>query len=298
MEAKNLGKRGRICMLLVTLLVGFGAGCAVSQKKAVPPSQIRPALEATKAQLLSNYDQQAKAIRSLNASVTLVPTAGSTYTGVIEQYHEVNAFILAEQPAKIRVIGQAPVVAKDVFDMVSDGKMFRIYIPSKHKFIIGSTEMRRTAQKPIENLRPQHLVDALFWPVIPATATVVFEESNQPPERSYILTLLRHSGDGWEVERKIWFDRADLSIARIEIFAGGGRLVSDIRYADWQPVADGAKYPQHIWLVRPHDDYQLEIRFKKLAVNEAIADDRFELQQPAGTDLVRLDEEGKEQPQL
>ena len=81
MEAKTLGIRARICMVLVTLLAGFGAGCAVSQKHAVPPSQVRAALDATKAQLLAQYDQQAKAIQSLNASVTLVPTAGSTYSG-------------------------------------------------------------------------------------------------------------------------------------------------------------------------------------------------------------------------
>jgi hypothetical protein len=284
-------------MILLTPLLGFDSGCAVSNKHVVPPAQVRAALDATKEQLLAQYNLQAQAIRSLNASVTLVPTAGSTYTGVIEQYHEVNAFILAEQPSKIRVIGQAPVVAKDVFDMVSDGKTFRIFIPSKHKFIVGSTELNREAKKPIENLRPQHLVDALFWPVIPASAPVVFEEWNQPPERDYILTLLQHAGDGWEVERKIWFDRADLSLAHVEIFAGGGRLVSDIRYADWQPVEGGARYPQHIWIVRPHDDYQLEIRIKKLSVNETIADDRFDLQQPPGTELVRLDDEGKEQPQ-
>ncbi len=284
-------------MILLTPLLGFGSGCAVSNQHVVPPAQVRAALDATKEQLLAQYNRQAQAIHSLNAGVTLVPTAGSTYTGVIEQYHEVNAFILAEQPSKIRVIGQAPVVAKDVFDMVSDGKTFRIFIPSKHKFIVGSTELNREAKKPIENLRPQHLVDALFWPEISATAQVLFEEWNQPPERNYILTILRPAGDGWEVERKIWFDRADLSLARIEIFTTGGRLVSGIRYADWQAVEGGARYPRHIWIVRPHDDYQLEIRVKKLSVNEAIADDRFDLQQPPGTELVRLDDEGKEQPQ-
>ena len=93
-------------------------------------------------------------------------TAGSAYSGVIEQYHEVNGFILAARPADIRVIGQAPVVSKNIFDMVSDGSTFSIYIPSKNKFIVGPANLERRAEKPIENLRPQHLVDALFWPVI------------------------------------------------------------------------------------------------------------------------------------
>ena len=42
----------------------------------------------------------------------LIPSTGTTYSGVIEDYHDVQGFILAQRPASIRVIGQAPVVAK------------------------------------------------------------------------------------------------------------------------------------------------------------------------------------------
>jgi hypothetical protein len=56
----------------------------------------------------------------------------------------------------VRVIGQAPVVAKDIFDMVSDGKEFRIYIPSrKTRSWSGPRRSRALRSKPIENLRPQ-----------------------------------------------------------------------------------------------------------------------------------------------
>ncbi len=281
-------------MAYLAAVAAFASGCAVSKKHVVPPGQVRPALEATKDQLLARYNEQARAIHSLNATVNLVPTAGSTYSGVIEEYHDVNGFILAKRPALIRVIGQAPVVAKDVFDMVSDGKTFRIFIPSKHKFIVGSTAMTRPAKKPIENLRPQHLLDALFCSEIPAGATVLFEEWNSAPDRYYILTLVQKD----EIERKVWFDRADLSIARLGIYVPSGRLVSDIRYEDWQPVeaAGGIRFPRHIWLARPHEDYQLEIHITKLVVNEAIAADRFQLAQPPGTELVRVGE-GAEEPQ-
>jgi outer membrane lipoprotein-sorting protein len=277
-------------MVYLAVLAVFASGCAVSKKHAVPPGQVRPALEATKDELLAQYNEQAGAIHSLNAAVNLVPTAGSAYSGVIEEYHDVNGFVLAKRPAFIRVIGQAPVVAKDVFDMVSDGDTFRIFIPSKHKFIVGSTAMTRPARKPIENLRPQHLLDAFFWREIPAGTTVLFEEWNAAPDRYYILTLVQQD----EVERKIWFNRADLSIARLGIYASGW-LVSDIGYDDWQPVegTGDIRFPRHIWLARPHDDYQLEIRIKKLAVNETIPADRFQLAQPPGTELVRVGEEAE-----
>lgn len=43
---------------------------------------------------------------------------------------------------------------------------------------------------------------------------------------------------------------------------------------------------------RPHDDYKLEITVKKVTLNEAVADDRFKLDQPAGTELVTVGEAG------
>ena len=118
-------------------------------------------------------------------------TAGSAYSGVIEQYHEVNGFILASRPASIRVIGQAPVVGKNIFDMVSNGTTFSIYIPSKNKFIVGPANLERRAEKPIENLRPQHLVDAVFWPVIAEGTPVLFEEASEGASRFYMLTVVK-----------------------------------------------------------------------------------------------------------
>ena len=42
------------------------------------------------------------------------------------------------------------------------------------------------------------------------------------------------------------------------------------------------------------EDYQLAIHVNKVALNETIAEDRFALKQPPGTDLVRVNEDGTE----
>jgi outer membrane lipoprotein-sorting protein len=288
-------------MASLAVMLTSASGCAVSQKTVVKPSQVPTQLQtATKEQLLDAYNRQAQSIQSLNAGVTMKLTAGSAYSGVIEQYHEVNGFILAARPASVRVIGQAPVVGKNIFDMVSDGSTFGIYIPSKNKFIVGPANLERRAEKPIENLRPQHLLDALFWPVITEGTPVLYEEANEATSRFYILTVVRSvapqsaAGSGepatnWEIARKIWFDRADLRVSRIENFASGGKVASDVAYANWQTTA-AASYPWQINVTRPSDDYQLQITIKKLTVNETIAPDRFSLPQPPGTDLVNLGE--------
>jgi outer membrane lipoprotein-sorting protein len=243
-------------------------------------------------------------VRTLNASVRMSPTAGSAYSGLIHEYHELGGFILASRPAMIRVIGQEPVVSTNLFDMVSDGHTFRIFIPSKDKFLVGPTELERPSQNPIENLRPQHILEALFWPSIGGGEPVLFEESDAPPSRYYVLTVLRNSGPGLEISYKVWFDRTDLRASRIQIYGPGGRLDSDIRYLNWQPIDSDAAanagatspeaslartlFPREIQITRPQQDYQLSVAITKLALNAEISTDRFTLEQPSGTELVNL----------
>ena len=284
---------------VLALLPMLASGCmSIKTTRDVKKEEIHPQMEASEDQLVARYNLQARAVQTLQATVDLVPSTGSTYSGVIEQYHDVPGFILARRPATVRVIGQAPVVAKNIFDMVSDGETFRIYIPSKNTFLVGSTSLIRASKKPIENLRPQHVVDALFWPELPAGAHVLFEQFDVDPNRYYILTLLREAAGGnLEIARKIWFDRVDLGVSRVQLYGAAGRLDSDIVYSDWQPIVAGSapttagNYPRDIRIWRPQDDYKLEIRILKLTVNEEITADRFELDQPPGTELVRVAEE-------
>jgi outer membrane lipoprotein-sorting protein len=293
-------------MVLLAALACFGSGCATSHKTAVKPGQAPAAVQAaTREQLVERYNQQAEAIQTLNAGVAMKLTSGSAYSGVIEQYHEVNGFILAAKPSSIRVIGQAPVIGKNIFDMVSDGKIFEISIPSKHKFVTGPVNLQRQSAKPIENLRPQHLSDALLWAPIPQQSEVLFEESSEANLRYYVLTVLRaptgitasnSRGIGaadFEIAEKIWFDRSDLHVSRAESFGPGGTVSSDVRYSDWQPAGD-QNYARQIDIVRPGEDYQLAIHVNKLTLNAPLAADAFVLKQPPGTDLVRVGEDGSE----
>jgi outer membrane lipoprotein-sorting protein len=295
--------------LLLALGTLLSAGCVtIKTRREVKKEEIRPQLESSEEKLLADYNEHVRGVQSLQATVDLIPSTGTTYSGVIEEYHDVQGFILARRPAIVRVIGQAPVVAKNIFDMVSDGKEFRIYIPSKNTFLVGSATLAASSKKPIENLRPQHVVEALFWPEFAPGSNVLFEQFDSDTGRFYILTLLRTLDSGkLEIARKVWYDRADLHVSRVQLFGAAGQLDSNIEYSDWQPVpaapaadaATAAEVPRttyardiHIW--RPQDDYKLEIRIMKLTLNEPIAADRFELAQPAGTDLLHVGDETPE----
>jgi len=296
----------RLCRLLwtasIALVTVLASGCAVSHTTVVKPSEApAPPKTATKQELISLYNNQAEAVTSLNAAVKITLTAGSAYTGVIKQYHEVNGFILAQRPANIRVIGQAPVVGTNIFDMESDGQTFAIYIPSQGKFITGPASLERPSAKPIENLRPQHLTGAVFCEPIPSQTIVLFEEETDTTMRYYVLTVVQPPSAGpeasissdWEISRKIWFDRADLSVARVETYDSGGKLGSDIRYSGWDTFG-GVSYPRKISLARPANDYRLQIEVTRMTPNQPVSADRFVLQQPPGSELVRVGEESKE----
>ncbi len=88
-------------------------------------------------------------------------TGGSINSGEISNYRETDGFVLARRPSWIRLIGQAFKVK--VFDMVSDGKQFRIYVPPKNKFILGRNDQEIKGRKDVPiNLRPQHIFQALI----------------------------------------------------------------------------------------------------------------------------------------
>ena len=266
------------------------------------------AKDATREELLDAYNAIARNMKTMDATVALKPTAGSKYSGVIDEYHEVKAFLLAERPSEIRVIGQAPVIGKTIFDMASDGDTFRVSIPTKNKFLVGSVANERNSPKPIENLRPQHLLDALLWPPIRKEEAVTMTEFNNEKGRYYVLTVLR-GGYQLEVLREIWFDRSNLQVARIQTFGPKGILLSDASFSDWEPVnnpATGqtsapaspaiASFPRSIHIERPHDDYTLDMQVTKIVVNGEIPPDGFKLEQPAGSELVRVGESGESKP--
>jgi hypothetical protein len=288
-------RRVPTCVLLATVAAiscGCGGGRVVTGHTVITEKPV--AKDATREELLDQYNLIARGTKALNATVELKPTAGSKYSGVIDEYHEVKAFLLAARPAQIRLIGQAPLVGTTVFDMASDGETFRVSIPSKHKFLVGPVTVEKNSSKPIENLRPQHLLDALLWPEIRKEESTTLREFNDEIARYYVLTVLR-GGYQLEVLREVWFDRADLHVARIETFGPKGLLVSDAHLADWLPLETPAgpseavhSFPRAIRLERPHDDYKLDLQVTKISLNEDIPAERFKLEQPTGTELVRV----------
>lgn len=272
-------------------MLALGAGaCAVKRTTRVQPSQApAPALEASAADLVARLNSRSEAIRTLTAKVDLAPTAGSIYSGVIKEYHDVKGFILIEKPAMIRMIGQAPVVRTDIFDMAADGEGFRLYIPAKRKFYVGKNASRRPAKNSLENMRPQHILDALLLPPIDAgREKYLGEEAEEGGRRYYVVTVLEGNEEReLTLKRKVWFDRSDLEISRQQIYGPRGSYIEDIHYADYQDF-QGIRYPTRIQVTRPVEDYRLSITIEQATFNQPIAPEKFVLKKPETAQLVDL----------
>jgi outer membrane lipoprotein-sorting protein len=216
----------------------------------------------------------------------MVPALGSAEKSKITEYKDVRAFILFRKPGDIRLIGLYPVVRNKAFDMVSDGTSFKLYVPARNRFLVGRNEIDQPSQNKLENLRPQHFLEALLVrPIDAGRDKLLMENFTDEDNAFYVLHVVHVNGGGQlQLDRTIWFNRYNLAMARQLIFDADGNILTDARYAEWQPY-DNVAFPKHIEINRPRDEYAVVIDIVRMDINKSVSDDKFVLDQPEGTTL-------------
>jgi outer membrane lipoprotein-sorting protein len=283
-------RRSRALILSLCLFASASSGCFVRRRIITRKgSKTTPVLlTADKQSLIDRIARQYQAIQSFNATVDMVPALGSSEKNKITEYKDVRGYILFRKPADIRIIGLYPVVRSKAFDMVSDGKNFRLYLPSQNRFITGSNELSAPSKSKIANLRPQHFLEALMVPPVQPGEKPELMNYTDEEDAEYILHMAREQPDGSIVpSRSIWFNRINLHISRQLVFDPAGNILTDARYSDWQ-VYDGNPFPKTIDITRPQDEYAVVLTVVKMEINRGIPDDRFVLEQPEGSQLQVL----------
>jgi hypothetical protein len=243
-------------------------------------------LVADKATLLDVVAREYNAVRDFSATVDMTPALGSAEKSRITEYKEVRGFILFRRPADIRIIGLFPVVRNKAFDMVSTGPDFKLYLPSRNRFVTGNNAIEEPSTNSIENLRPEHFLDALLVRPPDAKATkLVVENYTDEDDAFYILYEVRQNDRGdLQLVRSIWFGRTDLTMARQLIFDPAGNILTDARYSEWRAY-DNIPFPAHIEINRPRDAYGVVIQIVKMDINKGVSEDKFVLERPQGTTL-------------
>jgi outer membrane lipoprotein-sorting protein len=275
---------------MIGLLLFVQAGC-ISTKRVVPAEQRPlPARTVSRTDLLSGLQERSRQIKTLQATVALDASGGALTTGVLTEYRQTKGYILVDRPSHIRIKAQAPLALATVFDMVSDGNQYRVSIPIKNKFIIGNAQTPGKEKNPILNLRPQHIVNALFVDVEPyltnSQVRSTLEEAIEGRRSYYVFSFINIADSVAQLVEKLWIDRSDLQVTRKQIFGKDGKMDTDVQYVGYQLQGD-VTFPSTIFIQRPIDDYALKMTFQKTSVNEKLAADAFNLEQPQGAELVQ-----------
>ena len=276
----------------ITLL--FIAGCGVSQTRVLPPNELPfPAKVATRSELLDILTKTGQSVRTLTARVTLVASGGAMTTGALTSYRETNGTLIVRRPNHIRLKGEAPLALATVFDMVSDGELFRVSVPIRNTFIIGDNTAVTKEENPVLNLRPQHVMEALFVDVREYLSNPRFlaamEQQVEGRRSFYVFSFIDGTLSNPQMIERVWIDRRNFTVARKQVFAKDGVIQTDVEYDSYQAL-EGVIFPQHISIKRPLEDYAVQISFVRTTINETLPDDAFFLAAPPGAELIRVGE--------
>lgn len=301
--------------MLVLALLSFSLGGCLKHTRSLEQLE-KPTIviSSSPQQLIEGLNQRYDSIHSMKATITIQASVGDTKNSKVTDYTSIRGYILLRQPDMLRVLGLMPVVETRAFDMVSNGKSFKLLIPPKDTAIEGTGTVTVPSSNPLMNLRPSVFYDSLlvgkvepddytyvtsdtrivtagtFLSRIPGTKSAHIPGSKHlVAEPDYELGILRRSGDSRELipERVVHISRTNLLPYQQDEYNSKGILVTRTFYSDYQTF-NQIPYPTHIVIRRPIDGYQLDLKIQKLTFNEPLKDEQFQLKIPSGTKIKHL----------
>jgi hypothetical protein len=288
----------RLVVLLSVLATTFPlSGCLFRTRTLDRQFSNAPLKAATQQQLIEYVNQQATKIQSMQATVDIDASAVDPINGRATDYKEIRGYILARRPSMLRMKGLMPVVRNTAFDMVSDGKDFRLWIPPKNKFVVGpDSEASYQPDKRMENMRPRYIYDSLLLPEIGGDEIAVIEngyetvldsKKHRVDQPDYRLLVVKKGDKGNYLSRRIEFSRSDLLPYRQVIYDEQGNVATEAHYQTYKDFG-GTLFPSVIEIDRPRENYDITLNIIKLEINRLLGNEQFVLEQPAGSELVRL----------
>jgi outer membrane lipoprotein-sorting protein len=291
----------RPAALVLILAVLPLSGCLIRTEREVTRISTAKLQDATLDQLAGIINNEASRLQTFVATVDIDFSAGGAKKGKVTDYTQVSGYILVRKPESMRMVVKAPVVRTNLVDMVSNGQSFKLSVPAKNEFFVGSNQIAKPSEQPLMNLRPQHILDALLLkPVDPEKEITVLEQSTEivkdakthksAEEANYVLLVIEKDAQGSYLSRKMVFSRVDLLPHEQYVYDRQGQLVTFARYDNFADHG-GLMFPEIIDIQRPIEEYAFRLTVEKLRLNEPLQDEQFVLNQPPGSKLVNLDEQ-------
>jgi hypothetical protein len=282
-------QRVHTLIFLLVAVVPLG-GCLSRSRPVAVRTSTAQLQTATRNDLVERINAEATQIRTLRATVGITASVGGSKRGKITEYQEIRGYILARKPSSLRMIGVFPILQNHVFDMVSSGQEFKLWIPPKNQFIVGNNDPAEPSTPLLGNLRPQAIYDALLLQSVdPQSELAVLEEGEHEVvdpgtqklvmQSDYTLDVIKQNGHGWYLSRKTVFDRIDLQPHQQILYNELGAVVTEVVYDEYREF-NGVLFPTNIRIWRPQEEDSIKLEVIKLTINGPIMDDQFVLEPP------------------
>jgi hypothetical protein len=282
---------------LILLIAVLPLGGCLSRTRPVAIRATPAKLQtATSIDLVERINAEATQIQTLNAAVGITASVGGSKRGKITEYQEIHGYILVRKPSSLRMIGLFPILQNHMFDMVSSGQEFKLWVPPKNQFIAGNNDTATPSTQPLANLRPQVTYDALMVQAVDLENDLaVLEEGEhmgidretQKPvlQPYYALDIIKQNGQGWYLARKTVFDRTDLQPHQQVMYDEHGSIATEVLYDEYREF-NGVLFPTNIRIWRPQEEYSIKLEVTKLIINGPVMDDQFVLEPPSSAGIA------------
>lgn len=263
-----------------------------------PPSMVQT---VEPEQLVEQLNRRWAALNSLNATVDIQASVLKSKEGIAKDYTTIRGIILMRKPEMLRVYGRVPVIGTRMFDMVSDGQVFTLYIPSKNKVVKGANALKKKSANQVENMRPGFFLDAMLVRGLePGDLYAVTAETDTLADATkkhlyivpeYVISIMRNNPGSKQLTpvRVITIHRDDLLPYEQDLYDSEGDLETQVTYADYRDFGT-SKYPSTVTIKRPLEEYQIVLTVENVQENQPLTDDQFQINNiPAGTVTQQLE---------
>lgn len=257
--------------------------------------------DATLDQLVESVNTNAEKLKTLKATVDIDSSVLDQKKDKVIDKPQVAGYVLVRKPEMLRMRVLVPVVRNTMIDMVSNGQTFSLAIPPKNRFYVGSNRQpnKPSAVPSLEDLRPQHISDALLLkpidadketPVLENTTEIVKDPKSHKDaeQQAYAVLVIDKDANGSYLSRKIIFSRTDLLPHEQHIYNRQGQLVEHALYENYTEYS-GIMFPAIVSIQRPIEGLAMTISIVKMDVNVPLTDEQFVLTQPPGSQLINVD---------
>ncbi|HKF45932.1 MAG TPA: hypothetical protein VKB38_01145 [Terracidiphilus sp.] len=288
-----------VVLMIPALLL---SGCLFTTRKLPVPKAPTIVQSASAEELVNRLDKNWDALQSLYANVEIQLSVTKSSEGTAKDYTSIPGIILLRKPEMLRVVGFAPVVRTRIFDMVSNGNDFTLYLPTQDKAYKGPNKLTHKSPNAIENLRPGFFLDALVVRgVQPGDDHMVTADQDTVEDvkkkhlliiPEYILTIMRrkaNSSSEYQAVRVITFHREDLMPYQQDLYDDQGNLETVVTYGNYLNF-EGGKFPSTVTIKskKPEAEFQVVLTVEKVK-QQALKDDQFQLQLSEDTQIKTLE---------